>query len=468
MTSRYDRMTMTLMRRTLATAVAACLVLSGCGSDSENADDNPVGDSEQIDVVDDVTSPTTTAPRTTAAEAADVAVSLGEREAGYGPGSLAIAAGEYFLRLTDLDGSAGAWFPTAYTFEPRPEVCGYATAEAVQGQTLSRQNPAEAPFGDGISIEVHVLGDQASAQAEVAKLNGDAAVECDVAAKQRAEAQFQEEVADVMNIDLGDGIGQPAAPFADVPANAVREFVASISVGSQQRALDQIESFVADGRFLIHTTVVSSTGSAAAIHDELNTLLFAGEPPTIDPDPAESAALDRLRSAVVDADELPDFYDENDAATYFRQVADPTSCYKDIPDIGVLAGPSWVAISPGVGGSQVQQSSFVLADEDEAAEVFTLFETLGAECYNTVTGLADPPFTLIESSLERLEVDGFDVLLVTLDYIQMLGTQEFDAQAGIAVTTTGRYILNMEFAGLTGDSPDLANLVVSAAKHLQP
>ena len=393
-------------------------------------------------------------------------VSLGEREAGFGPGSLAVAAGDYASRILDVEGE---WFPQQpHIYRELPEVCGLSRPQASHGGNVTEVAAAQPAFGEVLAIDVLVYASPAEAASQIALLNAPTADDCDLTVlDQRLE---EESAAPGVEFDFGDGIGNPTETSFALPDGftfASRRYEGAIVIGSIRQDFAQIVTWVADGRYLLQLTAVSTSGDELGLSEEMANAVFATPGPELARDPELDEVVDALRASVLPNDALPPLFEPAQTLALHGPPLDDDSCYRQFNPEVQVAGPSWIAISPGVGGSVVGQNSAFHASEEDASTAFAELIDLGTDCFGESIGLLpEPDFRLVEGVLEIEEVDGFTVVQFDLDYIQTVGTQEFDVEVRAAFIQTGRFSAEVTFVGLAGDSPDLIELVVLAADEL--
>ena len=430
---------MTLRARLVALLAAVALATVACGA-SAPAEEDPETESNGSD---------------------DGVVSLGDREAGFGPGSLVVPAGSVADRLWDVDGN---WFVgQPFMLFDLPEVCGFVEPVATQGLSLSRVDAGESLFGDAMVIKVLIYETPEEAAAQLELLNGSTAEDCDRASLELANDM--ELLPPGVDFDGGEGVGVPVDPSAilDTEAGAVaRQYEAVLSIGSLEQDLVQIETWFTRGRYLVRATPSSAIGNVQQVADDMIAAVLAEPFPALEDDDVLDAAIDTMRASVLDDSALPELFDFNDGLSVFRRPDGDDSCYGRPDVLASTTGPQWLAISPGVGGSEIIQSADRFSDETTASAVFDRFVELGADCFAEVVGLPEP-FRLVGSAFETQELNGRTIALVKLDYIQLVGAQEFEVEVASAIVQEGPFNLRVNFFGLAGDSPDLAALVSQAA-----
>lgn len=439
---------MTLRSRLVALLAAVALATAACGASTATVDQEPDTESDGSDNTESDVSD-------------DGVVSLGDREVGFGPGSLAVPAGSIVDRLWDVEGD---WFVGQPFIQfDLPEVCGYLEPLATQGISLSRVDPEQNPFGDGMVAQVLVYETPDEAASQLDLLNGPSAEECDLASLE--VAKDTELLPPGVEFDAGSGVGVPI----DAPEDLVEEFgavsrqyVGSLNIGSVEQELVQLEFWFASDRYLVRSSATSAVGNEEAVQDDMISAFLAEPFPTIDDSAELDSALNTMRASVLDDSALPELFEFNDGLAVFRRPDNDDSCYARPDVLASTDGPQWLAISPGVGGSEIVQGADLYSDEATAAAVFDRFVELGADCYAEVVGLPDV-FRLVGSAFETQELNGRTIALVKLDYIQLVGAQEFEVEVAAAVVQEGAFSLRVIFFGLAGDSPDLAALLSIAA-----
>lgn len=443
----------TLPKRWSAVALAAALAVSACGSTT--APDSQTN-TEELET-------TTTTAESESNEAAPEAdgetVSLGEREAGFGRGSLAVLAGEFVERLEDVEGD---WFPgPPFPLDP-PDVCGVPEAAALQNLVLVRPVDQTGVRGDVITAEVRIYDTAAEAEALVDLINGDSAEACDQASAELA----LESTTPGVSFDLGDGVGEPGTVPDNLPEGipaASRSYDFEVVFGSVGEALVQ-KSTVA----VVDTAVISFSVSASAeIVDDLEAevveALFTDPAPEIIESPDLDVVIDNIRRSVLSDSDLPDFYDPG-TALLIGSPGSPDVCFTADSPVAATFGPSWISISPGIGSSEVRQGSRIYSDSAAASAAFEEVASIGVECFPEELAFPDE-FELVSSAAEELEIGGTRVVHVELDYVQSFGGQTFDVDVKIAVAQFGEVLTSVRFFGLAGDSPELPELVALAAQQ---
>lgn len=459
MTMACYRRSMSFRPRIAAVLAAVAFATAACGASSPTA----------AEPGDEVSS-TDEAP----GNPAQTTVSLGDREAGFGPGSFAVIAGEVASRLADIEGNWQQIQP--YTFVDRPEECGLPDPIAVQGGTLSFIDPTEFAFFDFIGAEVLIFETDAEAVEAVEALNGPNAQECDRIFGDQTDF---EDVAGVgLDFDIGDGVGEPAQDPAATPNGRpveTRRYEATLGSGSVTRDVVQIESAVADGRFVVSFVAATASDQTndgvvgdGGTEELLNTaaeLLFSDPLPELVVDADLDEAIDDVRRSVLVSSDLADFWDEGPPAAISNDFTDPEGCYEVVGQARV-SGPIWMAINPLSGGSQLFPNTAVYADEATAAASFAEFVNLGVDCFVDSLQLT-PDFRVNGRAFDTVVVEGIDVVVIRLDVAQTVGTQVVDVEIGFASAQADRFTTGVFFGGLIGDSPDLGVLASTAAQRLE-
>jgi hypothetical protein len=384
-------------------------------------------------------------------------VALGGREAGYGPGSLAVLAGQYAERLTDLEGD---WFrgpPVPLTV---PDVCGFPEPSAVQGFTLAQPVDASGLRADVVSVEVRVHETPDEAEALVNLINGETADDCDRAS---LEVALEAAVPGV-SYDFGDGLGTPA-PVPDglpvgLPADS-RSYDFDIIFGTVPEPLLQLATVVADGPITVSFSAASTPDNVEDLETQVIDVLFSEPAPEPIELPGLDALIDDVRRSVLSNEDVPAFYDPTHAMV-LSGPSYPSECITAAQPAVTAFGPFWISVSPGTGASELGQVFRIFADADSASAAFEEFTTVGVDCFVAELGLP-VEFELTNSTTELTEVDGQQVVHVELDYLQKVGEQAFDVEAKFAVTQTGPTLTSAQFFGLAGDSPNLPKLVATSA-----
>lgn len=434
----------TVQMRWSAVALTTALAVSACGSSTAD------------DVAESVTE---AADATSTDEASTVAVSLGDREAGYGQGSLAVLAGQYVDRLADVEGD---WFPGPPIPLEIPDVCGLPEPAALQGLVLARPVDQTGIRADVISIEVRVYKTAEEAEAIISLVNGDSADDCDRASVELAA----DSTAPGVSFDFGDGVGQPS-PVPDglpdgLPANS-RSYDFEIVFGSVTEPLVQESTVVAEGQAVIAFSVSSGAEDVDELEADLIAALFGQPAPEVIENPDLDVVIDDVRRSVLADSELPDFYGRTNAMVVGGP-GEPDVCFTAAPPAAATSGPSWLAVSPNIGASELNQGNRIYADVDAATVAFEEVKATGLECFPEEIQLPDG-FEIVSSEAEVLDVDGTQVVHVEIDFVQTLGTQTYDVEAKIAVAQFDEVLTSLRFFGLAGDAPDLPELVAIAAER---
>ncbi len=393
-------------------------------------------------------------------------LSLGERESSFGPGSSLVAVSQVAERLDRLSEEGGEWFPFPhYIYEPESPECGYTTPIALKGQVQSRESVTDAPFSDTVGVEVMIYADEAVAAGEVAVLNGPNASACDVAdgAKLKEALEGPESTPGV-EFDVGDGKGAAADVPFDHPNAAARRFVGTMSIGAESRQAEVIEWVAADGPMVVRASAFSLTGRADELVIEMAEVLLTDQFPVVVEDAALDEAVDVVRRAVLEPDVLPSYFEESDPVS-FHATTPRTTCYDVLPELAAN-GPGWLAITPGVGGSRVEQSTLIFPSAELAQNAVEELIAAGIDCYQQLVDLPEPMFSVVDGSITTEMVGDREVVNVQLDFVQDLNGAEFEADADMAVVQDGRFVFLFEFFGLAGDSPNLGELAVSAADRV--
>ncbi len=385
-------------------------------------------------------------------------VSIGDREAGFGPGSLVVQAGQWAGRLTHVEGE---WLPGPPIELDPPDVCAIGEPEAIQGLTLVRPVDAPGVRADVISAEVRVYATTEEAEALVDKLNGEFADECDAAGLDRLLAA---DAPPGITYNFGDGIGDPSPVPDRLPDGLVadsRSFTGEVIFGTVAEPLLQKGTVVADGRFVMGFSVTANPEHVDALEAEVIAVLFSASAPEAIDVPDLDIEVDQLRQAVLSDDDLPQFY-ESSAQMFVGGQGQSDRCFTEVNPTATSSGPGWLAISPGVGVSELRQTAEIYRTSRQADAAFEEGLERGVECFPAQLNLSEM-FEVIETRVTEIDVDGRRVLLGEIDLIQSLGGQTFDVEAKIAATQVDETVHNVLFFGLAGDSPDLASLVAIAA-----
>ena len=429
--------------------VVAVLALAACGGSPEGSTAGEANEADTATAIDEAGD--------TGSEPGSESVSLGDREAGYGAGSLAVLAGQYAERLTNLKGD---WFrgpPVPLTV---PEVCGLPEPPAVQGFTLVQPVDASGVRADVVSVEVRVYETPDQAEALVSLINGETADDCDRA---NLEVALEAAVPGV-SYDFGDGLGTPA-PVPDglpagLPADS-RSYDFDIIFGTVSEPLLQLATVVADGSITVSFSAASTPDNVEDLEAQVIDVLFAEPAPEPIDLPGLDALIDDVRRSVLSNEDVPAFYDPTHAMV-LSGPSSPSECITAAQPAVTAFGPFWISVTPGTGASELGQVFRIFANTDSASAALEEVTTVGVDCFVAELGLPDE-FELTNSTTELAEVDGQQVAHVELDYLQKIGEQTFDVEAKFAVTQIGPILTSAQFFGLAGDSPNLPELVATSA-----
>ncbi len=443
--------------KTIALAAAFALMAAACGGSAADPESSTIETGTTSSVI---TATTTEAP------VAVEAVSLGEREAGFGPGSAALLAGKIINRLFDLEGDWAPQFNRGAEYRPRPAGCDPQGPIAAQVETLTKVNVDDAPFGEATSVEVFVYESEEAVRREVAALNSDIADACDQAII--ADAMSNENQVPGVIMDLSNATGVPFDDHLAQENSASRRYRGTISIGSEQRELEQIESAVGLGTILVRVYAISTQDRAEQVSTDTWRVLLAGGPIVAD-DPEASTAMDNaindLRASALPDDAFPDYFEPAQRLKVLPPVPDAV-CFNAPGAEAATYGPSQLAISPGVGASEINQISRVYGTEAEAEAAFDEFITKGVDCYLETIGIPNEMFTTKSTTEEVVERNGYTVADLNAKATQTLGEQDFPVEFATTAVRVGRYVLTVHFVGLDGDSPDLVDLATQAADRI--
>ena len=414
------------LTRRLVIAVVAAIVLSGCGGGGD----------------EDVTATPESA--------------LSFREAGFGPGSLAVQTGAWVERVETIPGD---WLPGLPVPTPIPGVCEVPDPLALQAISLAKFAEGSDATVEVVTVEARAYGSDAEAEAFVAVLNGETAAACDRTSVVLLDALALPGV----RYDFGDGVGQPAEVIAEVPDGYVAEsraYTFEIQASLSREDLRQRRTSVAAGQTAITYTVLTLADRAEALEALVSTALFS------EPAPAVIDALDldqigdEIRGAAFEDSAFPDDWALTTPLRFGGPGA-PNICLTSAQLAGA-SGISWVSMRPGLGASQIEQRFQVYEDDNIATAALDELASLGASCLPAELGLSDQ-FDAQTASTETVQLGGRDVVVIDVGLEQLVSGQIFDIEARIAATQVDELLHVVQFVGLEGDAPDLVELVVASA-----
>ena len=415
------------LTRRLAIAAFAAIVLTACGGGGD----------------DDATA----APES----------ALSFREAGFGPGSLAVQTGAWVERVETIPGD---WLPGLPVPTPIPDVCEVPEPLALQAISLAKFAEGSDATVEVVTVEARAYGSDAEAEAFVAVLNGEAADACDRTSVILLDAL----VLPGVRYDFGDGVGQPAQVIAEIPDEYVsdsRAYTFEIQASLSREDLRQRRTSVAAGQTAITYTVLTLADRAEALEALVSTALF-GEPA-----PAVIDALDldligdEIRGAAFEDSAFPDDWALTTPLRFGGPGA-PNICLTSAQLAGA-SGLSWVSMRSGLGASQIEQRFQVYEDDIAATAALDELASLGASCLPAELGLSDQ-FDAQTASTETVSLDGREVVVIDVGLEQLVSGQIFDIEARIAATQVDELLHVVQFVGLEGDAPDLVELVVASAR----
>ena len=414
------------LTRRLAIAAFAAIVLTACGGGGD----------------DDATA----APES----------ALSFREAGFGPGSLAVQTGAWVERVETIPGD---WLPGLPVPTPIPDVCEVPEPLALQAISLAKFAEGSDATVEVVTVEARAYGSDAEAEAFVAVLNGEAADACDRTSVILLDAL----VLPGVRYDFGDGVGQPAQVIAEIPDEYVsdsRAYTFEIQASLSREDLRQRRTSVAAGQTAITYTVLTLADRAEALEALVSTALF-GEPA-----PAVIDALDldligdEIRGAAFEDSAFPDDWALTTPLRFGGPGA-PNICLTSAQLAGA-SGLSWVSMRSGLGASQIEQRFHVYEGHIAATAALDELASLGASCLPAELGLSDQ-FDAQTASTETVSLDGREVVVIDVGLEQLVSGQIFDIEARIAATQVDELLHVVQFVGLEGDAPDLVELVVASA-----
>ena len=300
-------------------------------------------------------------------------IDLGDREAGFGPGSLAVQAGLWAERITELEGD---WRPLFQAVD-LPEVCGFADGQAAQQVMLVRPVDELGVRSDVVSVEVRIFESADTAAALVAALNGDTADDCDLASLELVET------VPGIEFDFGDGVGTPTPPSSDLPSGLLAEARLGdfdVVFGSVRETVFQKQTVVADGNVVLAVVVAAAPDDLDQLEAEVVDVLFSEPAPEAADQPDLDVVVDQVRNGVLLDEDFPEFYDQL-LPLAIGGPGDDDVCFDAAPPIAEGSGPEWLAFTPGAGGSAVSQRFEIYADADLATLAFQEVADRGLECF---------------------------------------------------------------------------------------
>lgn len=134
------------------------------------------------------------------------------------------------------------------------------------------------------------------------------------------------------------------------------------------------------------------------------------------------------------------------------------SSYNQEP-VAIADGTDSVAVSQ-VAASGIGEEVATFADAATAADELARFEATGLSCgLASIDLLLANGFSRSEETIERRTVGDIEVVVATIDLVQTVGAQPFDVRLISALGVDGADAAHIHFQGLTGDEPDVAQLI---------
>ena len=349
------------------------------------------------------------------------------REAGFGPGALAIEAGAWIERVETIPGD---WVPGLPVPAPVPPVCEVPEPLALQAISLAKFADGSNATAEVIIVEARVYDSEQVAENFVDLLNGDTAEACDRVSVQLLDALQLPGV----RYSFGNGVGAPATVADAIPTanpSAARSYDFEIQASLSREDLTQIRTSVADGSTAITYSVLTLADRADALDAVVAGALF-DDPAPRDVDELDlDLVADEIRTSALRNDDFADIWVLTTPLRFGGSGA-PNICLTSSQVAGAQ-GLSWVSNRPGLGASQVEQRFQVYSDEPAAAAALEELGALGAACLPAELGLNDE-FEAQTAATETVEVDGREVVLITVGLEQQVSGQLFEVEARIAAT----------------------------------
>ena len=177
------------------------------------------------------------------------------------------------------------------------------------------------------------------------------------------------------------------------------------------------------------------------------------------PDREADAAAERLLTALEEEVERPSWFEDvSQVELTTTRLDDLCSSFQTQP-IAAANGANAVAISQ-VAASSLSEQIATFTTPAEATSEVEHYEMTILDCIREETASLLPlGFARNGETIERVNVDGVDVVVSTVDLIQTVGDQSFDVRIMTALGSDGADAVHVSFEGLAGDEPDLLELV---------
>jgi len=177
------------------------------------------------------------------------------------------------------------------------------------------------------------------------------------------------------------------------------------------------------------------------------------------PDREADAAADRLLEALDQEVERPTWFEDVSLVELTTTRLDDLCSSFQTEPIAAANGAGSVAISQ-VAASSLSEQIATFATTAEATLEVEHYEATVLDCIRQETeSLLPLGFTRNGETIERVSVDGVEVVVSTVDLIQTVGDQSFDVRIMTALGSHGTDAVHVSFEGLAGDEPDLGELV---------
>jgi|GEM_PF-3163988 len=445
--------------------VAVCLVATSCGSETAE----PLGASaDSGDAATTDTTPTTTGAVEPASEETSGSPEPSfswqmpdEFDATFGDGSLVL---QLAALLPELDALPPEWIPLDTPAEDEPSCVGVEPEAALQtGWLVPPVDPAMA-FPNIVIINLENHGDEAGAAEARATLGSDEWVTC-----QRALFDGASEDGVSITSDNPEGF-EIASPIDRPSVEARRQLTITSVFGSEMEVVAETHVWN-EGPLLYVISVVSGDESHSELVQVAADRFGSGDASW---STQEQDLLDEgiplLRRAIERDDSQLPFFDLEERAqfrppvpTEFQDCATATTD----PALTIMNGPVWLTPS---GASVVIQGGLVMGSANDAVAELERYEAVGADCLVERAGPLLGDFTVERVSVDRVVIDGIEVLLADADMTQLASNDFVATDIAVVAQRTyavsGSRIVGFGFIGIAGDEPDLLALTAAAVKRM--
>ncbi|MEL7157310.1 MAG: hypothetical protein AAFN30_12000, partial [Actinomycetota bacterium] len=382
------------------------------------------------------------------------ALSLGQLEAGGGRGSAAVAAADG-IGPSDLLGDE--WFEFAQPSAPLASCrFGAVRASAVRTYVNGLTN-------ESIGLRIDVYDTPADAADGLDRLLGPDFKPCAADSVEQMRASvLQLGVYDTVDADPS---GTETASLLPEREATSRRYTLAASGPRTRLDFDIVSTSYVVGQALVGIEVALIDGDHEAITSRVASMVDWDDFEWT-PDPELDATVDRLRSSILGPESPAPFYQLIQAGTLVA--SNDLECGGPPAGEAELNGPLW-ATAQGI--SAIGQTSLAYPDEATAAEALAGVAEVSTICvYEEIAGLLAGNVTYDSGTVEVVERDGREVVVVDIEMTQRLGgSNSIDVDAGyIVVFVRSRTdVLSFRFIGVRGDEPDLVQLVVDAAAQVE-